>query len=452
MARKHEHFGLSYLEEMRILKERENICKESRQKFVKFKQAIAAVRGELKKPNLEVEPPETALSDRSSRSPSPHPESTDYSLELDSSKLQKAVRISTSITSVEDQTQDVTTSQKSSKKEGNVDKKQSPSFKKTTPEFKSDNVEGEHEQVAVVIASFVGTSKQLTMLKKPEPPPKPKYQRISYHAKSPSKSLALQKDSLGMEQLKQKITSGEAVSTAGGTSTSNVEADDAHSVVSGSSEKSDMVKEISKPCLLSSVFDVEISVSKRSSGSSSRKSVAEALVEISPGSTSSISKARHLSRSRSHLQRSLQKMPSGIAVRSIDEIIASLKSTTPTPSDLRIKELVESILGQDYNINEEVGGLRMREICLVFFLKFAYFSPKPTMCCSTETKALGKSFMHVKHILRVLVYMTFMFEYDVQLSKVILDTEMDVVPNLQYTELKLIGLVQLELCQKCIGS
>ncbi|XP_060128827.1 uncharacterized protein LOC132591907 [Zootoca vivipara] len=384
MARKHEHFGLSYSEELRILKERENICKESRQKFAKFKQAIAAVRGELGKPNLEVEPPERALSHRSSRSPSPHPESTNSPLESDSSKPLKAVKISTSITDVEDQTQDVTASEKSSKKEGNVDKKQSPSFKKTTSEFKSDKVESEHEQVAVAIASFVGTSKQLTMLKKPEPPPKPKYQKR--HAKSPSKSI--QKDSLGMEQLKQKITSEEAVSIVGGTSTSNVDTDDAHSVVSGSSGKSGMLKEISKPCLLSSIFDVEISVSKRSSGSTSMKSPAEALVEISPGSTSSISKARHIPRSRSHLQRSLQKMPSGIAVRSIDEIIASLKSTIPTPSDLRIKELVESILGEDYNINKEVGGLRMREICLVFFFKFAYFSPKPTMCCNTEKSSI----------------------------------------------------------------
>ncbi|XP_053235987.1 tetratricopeptide repeat protein 6 isoform X1 [Podarcis raffonei] len=351
MARKHEHFGLSYLEELRILKERENICKESRQKFVRFKQAIADVHGELEKSNLEVEPPETTLSYRSSRSPSPHLESTDSSLEVDSSKCLKAVRIT--VTSLEDQTQDVTTSQKTSKKEGNVDKKQSPSFKKTTSEIKSDNMEGEHEQVAVAIASFVGTSKQLTMLKKPEPPPKPKYQRS--HAKSPAKSVALQKNNLGMEQLKQKITSEEVVvSTVGGTSALNVEADDTHSVVSGSSGKSDMLKEISKPCLLGSIFDVEISVSKRSSGSSSMKSAAEALVEISGGSTSSISKARHLVRSRSQLQRSPQKMPSGIAVRSIDEIIASLKSTIPTPSDLRIKELVESILGQDYNVNKAI--------------------------------------------------------------------------------------------------
>nr|XP_028576142.1 uncharacterized protein LOC114592257 isoform X1 [Podarcis muralis] len=351
MARKHEHFGLSYLEELRILKERENVCKESRQKFVRFKQAIADVHGELEKSNLEVEPPETTLSYRSSRSPSPHLESTDSSLEVDSSKRLKAVRIT--FTGLEDETQDVTTSQKTSKKEGNVDKKESPSFKKTTSEIKSDNMEGEHEQVAVAIASFVGTSKQLTMLKKPEPPPKPKYQRS--HAKSPAKSVALQKNSLGMEQLKQKITSEEVVvSTVGGTSALNVEADDTHSVVSGSSGKSDMLKEISKPCLLGSIFDVEISVSKRSSGSSSMKSAAEALVEISRGSTSSISKARRLTRSRSQLQRSLQKMPSRIAVRSIDEIIASLKSTIPTPSDLRIKELVESILGQDYNVNKAI--------------------------------------------------------------------------------------------------
>ncbi|GAB0190678.1 tetratricopeptide repeat protein 6 [Grus japonensis] len=48
-------------------------------------------------------------------------------------------------------------------------------------------------------------------------------------------------------------------------------------------------------------------------------------------------------------------LPVKVVARSIDEIIASLQSTSPSPSDQTIKELLESVLGQNYNIKMEVG-------------------------------------------------------------------------------------------------
>ncbi|KAM6204870.1 tetratricopeptide repeat protein 6, partial [Sarcoramphus papa] len=46
-------------------------------------------------------------------------------------------------------------------------------------------------------------------------------------------------------------------------------------------------------------------------------------------------------------------LPVKVVARSIDEIIASLQSTSPSPSDQTIKELLESVLGQNYNIKME---------------------------------------------------------------------------------------------------
>ncbi|XP_010582293.1 PREDICTED: tetratricopeptide repeat protein 6 [Haliaeetus leucocephalus] len=46
-------------------------------------------------------------------------------------------------------------------------------------------------------------------------------------------------------------------------------------------------------------------------------------------------------------------LPVKVVARSIGEIIASLQSTSPSPSDQTIKELLESVLGQNYNIKME---------------------------------------------------------------------------------------------------
>uniref|UniRef100_A0A8C2U8Q2 Tetratricopeptide repeat domain 6 n=1 Tax=Coturnix japonica TaxID=93934 RepID=A0A8C2U8Q2_COTJA len=48
-------------------------------------------------------------------------------------------------------------------------------------------------------------------------------------------------------------------------------------------------------------------------------------------------------------------LPVKVVARSVDEIIASLQSTSPSSSEQMIKELPESVLGQKYNIKMEVG-------------------------------------------------------------------------------------------------
>lgn len=59
---------------------------------------------------------------------------------------------------------------------------------------------------------------------------------------------------------------------------------------------------------------------------------------------------KNFQQSKSEESTSTPVLPVKVVARSIDEIIASLQSTSPSPSDQMIKELLESVLGQKCNI------------------------------------------------------------------------------------------------------
>ncbi|XP_062974543.1 tetratricopeptide repeat protein 6 [Elgaria multicarinata webbii] len=373
MARKHEHFGLSYLEELSILKERENICKESRQKFLKFKQEIDTDHTDLNTPLLKITPPDEP----------PQLQSSSF---LSSRSLPLLFESTPSdIFDTGNETEDVTTQEKKYlKKEVSVDKKESNGFGKEILEYKNDSLEEESEKRPVVIASLVGTSKQLIMLKKPEPPPKHKYRKIVRTKSHFKSSIHLQTDNIDIEQPQQKILSEHAVPAS-----LSMEIDESYSMVSSLSEKpSKIYKEISKTSLLSSQFDLDRSCSKKSIGSSSVKSASESVKEALAGSRSNTSKdhVRHSSRSKSQVHASIEKFSSGMVSRSIDEIIASLKSTAPTASDLRIKELLESILGQDYSIKIEPSPVRKEPRTIEFKSAGESSSEQVTSADAEQTK------------------------------------------------------------------
>ncbi|KAJ7344967.1 hypothetical protein JRQ81_000917 [Phrynocephalus forsythii] len=366
MARKHEHFGLRYLEELNILKERENICKESRREFLRFKQETTIAPRGLSKPLLEVTAPEqspqiASSSCQSSGTQFLFTKSSPFPFELDSPKIKKKVRIFPNAIDAQKQSEDVNTQQKLlHKKEASVEKKQSHGSRKANVESRSDNLEYEGEKVPVVIASLVGTSKQLTISNRPEPPPKTKYQK-AVRGKSQAKSPDFLQDSTNIKELDQKILPEHTRRIIAVPSTSSAEMDVLHSVLSSSSEKSfKSTKEYSKPSQQNSLIDFEKAHSIKSSASSSAKSISESMEEILTRSKSGTSKVhmKRFPRSKSQMQASVHKLPSGTSQRSIDEIIASLKSTAPTASDLRIKELLESILGQDYSIKTELPAIK----------------------------------------------------------------------------------------------
>ncbi|XP_025023839.1 tetratricopeptide repeat protein 6 [Python bivittatus] len=350
MARKHEHFGLSYLEELIIVKERENICKESRREFLKFKQELVSDCRNVNKALLEVTASGQSPQIQSkTRSPSLRSGNKHLSPEWDTSTVQKKVRIPSDIIEETIQTEDTGNQPKKSPKKQNSldDKKKTFHSGKAILEHTTGSPGDEAEKMPVLIASLAGTTKQLTILKKPESlkPKSPKFPCAKLLFKTP---LSMTKDSITtIKQLEQKILSQHVIPPIARASAADI--DDTCSVISGSTEKSmNISEEVSEPNILSGI---ERSYSKKSSGSSSRKSVSECLEETLSesrvGPSKSLLKSFSFCKSQANL--SISKFPSGIVSRSIDEIIESLKSTVPTPSDLRIKELLES-LGQDYLI------------------------------------------------------------------------------------------------------
>lgn len=350
MARKHEHFGLSYLEELNIVKERENICKETRQEFLKFKQEYVSDHGNV---NKALPSGQSLQIQSKTRSPFLSSEIKQLSSEWDTSAIQKNVSVSCHEEEIIIKIENAASQpKKSSKKQNHTDgKKKAFHSGKATLEHKSESPGDEGEKMPVLIASFVGTTKQMTILKKPEPlkPKSPKVPCAKLRFKDQSK------DSIAnVKQLEQKILSQHIILPSAGTSTADF--DDSCSVISSVSEKSMSIpKETSES---NEPSRLERSYSTKSSASSNIKFTPTYLEETISETRVGFSKSRlKSSYSKSHLSHSISKMPSGIVSRSIDEIIESLKSTVPTASDLKIKELLESILGQDYLLKIQVGKL-----------------------------------------------------------------------------------------------
>ncbi|XP_053125408.1 tetratricopeptide repeat protein 6 [Hemicordylus capensis] len=358
MARKHEHFGLSYLEELIILKERENICKESRREFLKFKQETATA---ATNPNqLTIMAPDQSLqviqpdSSWSSKSPSLFLESPNTSPELDTSRSPKKIRISPEVIDTKNQIQDFTAQQKKYLKKQDIDdKKQNSGYRKSLG-YRSDSQKDEGGRLPVAITSLVGTNKKVTILKKSELPPKPKYKRF-IPTRTRNKPVTLQKYAIDTDT-EQKISPHHIIPVAAETSTTIIDTDDTYSVAFSTSETPKISKEMSKTNIPSSLLELEKTHSKKDHCSSSLKYFPEDVEESIGKSRLDISRVseRHVLKSRSRIHASVQKLSSGMIPRSIDEIIASLQSTSPTPSDLRIKELLESVLGQDYSIKMEI--------------------------------------------------------------------------------------------------
>jgi len=92
--------------------------------------------------------------------------------------------------------------------------------------------------------------------------------------------------------------------------------------------------------------------SKQPSVRSAREQLEEARDVTRPDSSKIHEK--NFQQSKPEEPTSTPALPVKVVARSIDEIIASLQSTSPSPSDQTIKELLESVLGQNYNIKIEV--------------------------------------------------------------------------------------------------
>ncbi|XP_067388344.1 tetratricopeptide repeat protein 6 [Emydura macquarii macquarii] len=390
MARKHEHFGLSYLEELNLIKERESICKESQRDFLKFKQAAATANT-----NVSIQPLlENLTPDQShqleqyhlQRSESPHKPIININKNIpnefiDSSEVHRKVRISPELRDMKNHTHDLrmmTQRNKTPVKEDSADKNRRSYSEKIDVENSSCS----HESTSVkmpVIASLAGTNKKITMLKQPAPPRKPKYCKLILHPRpvtyKPSILLQKVKDTRKVQgrahSLKINIQTIKTNRTKEASNDSK-ESDESSSTDSDSSEKASKKKkvikkkdkvcrELSKASQQGSVVELGRALSKRSSVSCSHPSVRSASEQLEEArditrpDTSKIYE-KNFQQSKPEELTSTPKLPVRVVARSIDEIIASLQSTFQSPSDKMIKELLESVLGQNYSIKMETSA------------------------------------------------------------------------------------------------
>ncbi|XP_074005679.1 tetratricopeptide repeat protein 6 [Numenius arquata] len=111
-------------------------------------------------------------------------------------------------------------------------------------------------------------------------------------------------------------------------------------------------------------LDVELGrVLRKGSKQPSVRSAQEQLEEVRDVTTPDTSKIyeKNFQQSKPEEPTSTPALPVKVVARSIDEIIASLQSTSPSPSDQMIKELLESVLGQNYNIKMEKTPVVQKE-------------------------------------------------------------------------------------------
>lgn len=228
-----------------------------------------------------------------------------------------------------------------------------------------------HESTVVklpVIASCAGITKKILMVK---PSQKPSYCRYNVHVNSSpislekTKAVSKIKDRVHMLQIdlqnlkKDKtgeidtviIDSDEFSSTDSDTSKSSSRKQ--KTIWESCKERSRVISKAKQQDL-----DVELGrVLRKGSKQPSVRSAQEQLEEARDVTRPDTSKIyeKNFQQSKPEEPTSTPALPVKVVARSIDEIIASLQSTSPSPSDQMIKELLESVLGQNYNIKMEVG-------------------------------------------------------------------------------------------------
>lgn len=237
-----------------------------------------------------------------------------------------------------------------------------------------ENATCSHESTVVklpVIASFAGTTKKIVMLKHPAPPQKPSYCRSNFHVNSSpiplekTKAVSKVKDrvcmlKMDLQNLNRDKTEEIGTVIKGSDEFCSTDSDKTKSI----SRKGKITRESCKKRsrVISKAKQQDLGVesgrvlrkgSKQPSVRSAREQLEEAR-DVTRPDTSKIYE-KNFQQSKPEEPISTPALPVKVVARSIGEIIASLQSTSPSPSDQTIKELLESVLGQNYNIKMEVG-------------------------------------------------------------------------------------------------
>lgn len=237
-----------------------------------------------------------------------------------------------------------------------------------------ENATSSHESTVVklpVIASFAGTTKKIVMVKHPAPPQKPSYCRSNFHVNSSptslekTKAVSKGKDRVCMlrmdpQNLKREKTEEIGTEIKHSDEFSSTDSDTSKNISRKGKITRESCKKRSRVISKAKQQDLDVESgrvlrkgSKQPSVRSAREQLEEAR-DVARPDTSKIYE-KNFQQSKPEEPTSTPALPVKVVARSIDEIIASLQSTSPCPSDQTIKELLESVLGQNYNIKMEVG-------------------------------------------------------------------------------------------------
>ncbi|XP_064316395.1 tetratricopeptide repeat protein 6 isoform X2 [Phalacrocorax carbo] len=220
-----------------------------------------------------------------------------------------------------------------------------------------------------VIASFAGTTKRIVMVKHPAPPQKPSYCRSNFHVKSSpislekTKAFSKVKDRVHMLQIdpqnlkREKTEETDTVIKDSGEFNST-SSDTSKNISRKGKITWESCKKRSRAISKAKQQDLDVEsgrVLRKGSKQPSVRSAREQLEETRDVTRPDTSKIyeKNFQQSKPEEPTSTPALPVKVVARSIDEIIASLQSTSPSPSDQTIKELLESVLGQNCNIKME---------------------------------------------------------------------------------------------------
>ncbi|XP_027703248.1 tetratricopeptide repeat protein 6 [Vombatus ursinus] len=354
MSRVPKHFGLSYDEELKMLKELEKVRKQTRKDFLKFK---LVQESKSKRSPLAFSALPRDFNNYSSQSS----ESSYEAIATD--KIVPPEPCSSALQHTEKQSHDPRKKIQGSKLLFKESRKMTslagrPRNQTFCPKefyLKNTAYMYQHGKEKPVIASLAGTSKQVVLFKQPAPPHKSRYPRVILRRRLPTPQFPLplpkrdgksEPSSVPNSYHAEEIINKEAM-------TSDHEAEKsslrkrrwAGPRREGISYSSQAEKKRKKSFISSPIRDVKVPEEPAIQ--------VQTVKEEEPQAEESEKKVPEM-----HL-------PEREVPRCIEEIIVSLQSERQSAVDKMIKDLIESILGQNYDIKMEVGQSEERVIVSV---------------------------------------------------------------------------------------
>ncbi|XP_069348861.1 tetratricopeptide repeat protein 6 [Eulemur rufifrons] len=309
-----KHFGLKHKEESHMFKELEKVRQETKKDFLRFKQKLASKQAV----------DEGSVHSLRASSPA-HPRCVSYAGPGTSKESSPAKGLEISSVAILQEALGGAARPSGRAAPGNTRVFQPRNFYLRSSAFLRHGA----QKPPPVIASGVGTAKPAVLL----PPPTPRARPTAHGTLESPRPAASRRDldlARGREA-SQEIAPSAGVYKAKESKASSLSSEDSDAEASGRRRR------------------VKISTHLVREGEGSAGKAREAAVSVPRGERES----RLLSHALEAAGQTL--LPARVTPKSIEEIIVSLQSEAQLASDQIIKELIQSVLGQNYDIKMEVG-------------------------------------------------------------------------------------------------